>query len=472
MFFILAFLGICILAWTALDNMPSTFLNVNLWLIAAIAPVLGFLFFRIRLDPLYGLMILGIPLGIIFSIIELVSMLQNASNPRMISLAVSTALSFAFAGGLLSSIGYFGCGKIEVTHTTKLKPQDFFLVAIFLCVLYVGVILKSSGLGAFIDIPSLKIFLAISLIGIGIAKLKKSQIIVNLPNIFICVALIGAAFSTIGWILTSLTSDLEGIGPVMAIGLLTMFYGVFFYVLSFIFCLTSDQATQGINFTTKNWHLVEGFTFLFFMTLGPPTLFEVLSYDDIEKEDVYMETSEIDELSRAVLLVLLMGEQGSKVMEQLDEDELFALGARAGLGVKDRGLMLPGVTEGAIYGFFESAIGSEKVKNLEVLIGERGASFDYDAISPTSLAEILSNFLIVLEEKALFDSNNMELAQFLKKYGQTDLIESSMGELSYDQKVALLRLAVYDKPLEVTILIRTMISVHQKTGLVVPNQDQ
>ena len=453
MFFILAFLGICILAWTALDNMPSTFLNVNLWLIAAIAPVLGFLFFRIRLDPLYGLMILGIPLGIIFSIIELVSMLQNASNPRMISLAVSTALSFAFAGGLLSSIGYFGCGKIEVTHTTKLKPQDFFLVAIFFCVLYVGVILKSSGLGAFIDIPSLKIFLAVSFIGIGIAKLKKSQIIVTLPNIFICVALIGAAFSTIGWILTSLTSDLEGIGPVMAIGLLTMLYGVFFYVLSFIFCLTSEQAAQGINFTTKNWHLVEGFTFLFFMTLGPPTLFEVLSYDDMEKEDVYVETSEIKEKGKAVMLFLQLGEKlAPKLVEQLNENELITFGASLGLGLKDRGLRLPDIGEGYIKSVFESAIGREKLKYLEDVVDEEGVSIDYDNFSPTNAAQILTNFLIELEQKGFLKLN--------------------ISELSYDQKAALLRVTFYERPTEVGALIRNMISEEQKDDLSAHNLNQ
>jgi len=452
-FFIVAFLGISILAWTALENLPPTFLTVNLWLIATIGPVLGFLFFRIRLDPLYGLMIVGIPIGIIFSIIELVSMLQNASNPKVISLAVSTALSFAFAGGLFSSIGYFGCGKNEVTHTTKLKLQDFCLVAIFLCVLYAGAILKSSGLGAFIDIPSLKIFLAIGLTGIGIAKLKKSQIIVTLPNIFICVALIGAAFSTIGWILTSLTSDLEGIGPVMAIGLLTMFYGVFFYVLSFIFCLTSDQATQSINFTTKNWHLVEGFTFLFFMTLGPPTLFEVLSYDDIEKENVYMETSEIKEMGKAVMLFLQLGEKlAPKIVEQLNENELVTLGGSLGLGLKDRGLRLPDIGEGYIKNVFESAIGREKVKYLEDLIGKEGVSIDYDNFSPINAEQVLTNFLIELEQKGFLKLN--------------------ISELSYDQKVALLRVTFYERPIEVGVLIRNMIAGEQKDDLSVPNQNQ
>ena len=68
-FLIIAFLGICLFALAAWQNLPATFLTVNLWLIATIVPVLGFLIFKIRLDPLYGLMVLGIPIGIIFSII-------------------------------------------------------------------------------------------------------------------------------------------------------------------------------------------------------------------------------------------------------------------------------------------------------------------------------------------------------------------------------------------------------------------
>ena len=123
----------------------------------------------------------------------------------------------------------------------------------------------------------LQITLAITLIGIGIAKFKEIKVLNSLPNIFICVALIGAAFSTVGWILTSLTRDLQGVGPAMALGLLTMLYGIMLYILSFMFFLTTGRDPQTINFTTKNWHIVEGFTFLFFMTLGPPTLFEVFS---------------------------------------------------------------------------------------------------------------------------------------------------------------------------------------------------
>ena len=276
-FLIIAFVGICLFAWAAWENLPATFLTVNLWLIATIVPVLGFLLFRIRLDPLYGLMVLGIPIGIIFSIIELVGLLQELGDPTVIALAVSTALSFAFSGGLFSAIGYFGYREVEMIHSKKLKILDFLLVTLFLFAVWVGVMVTSTGLGAFVDLPSIQIALAITLIGTGIAKFKEIKVLNSLPNIFICVALIGAAFSTIGWIMTSLTSDLQGVGPAMAVGLLTMLYGIILYILSFTFFLTTGKDPQTINFTTKNWHIVEGFTFLFFMTLGPPTLFEVFS---------------------------------------------------------------------------------------------------------------------------------------------------------------------------------------------------
>ena len=81
-------------------------------------------------------------------------------------------------------------------------------------------------------------------------------------------------------------------GPNMAIGLLTMLYGVNAYVLSFVLTLTTDDFSENLNLTTKNWHLVEGFMFLFFMTLGPPTLFEIIDgaeRDTADEVEAYIE---------------------------------------------------------------------------------------------------------------------------------------------------------------------------------------
>ena len=451
-FLIIALLGVCIFAWAALENLPPTFLSVNLWMLATIVPILGFLFFKIRLDPLYGLMIVGIPLGIVFSIIELVNMLQNASDPKGISLAVSTALSFAFSGGFFSAIGYFGCGKAEVIYAKKLKIQDFCLVTIFLCIFYGGVMSGSSGLSPFIDIPSLKIFLAIVLIGIGIAKFKGLRVLETLPHIFICVALIGAAFSTIGWMLTSLGSNRSGVGPAMAVGLLTMLYGVFFYVLSFLVCLTRDQLPQDLNFGLKNWHLVEGFTFLFFMTLGPPTLFEVFYYDDLLEEQVEVDIGEIGQTETGVIIFLLIGEKhASGIVEQLSQEELVTFAATVGL-TRNKGLGLPGREDGYLNSVFESVLGATGVKNLETLVDKAAMTVDYGNFTPANTYQTLENFLVTLKDKEFHDSN--------------------IDNLSWEQRLAVLRIAVSEKPQEIGGLIRRMIMGNRPEAIDVPNQNQ
>ena len=175
---------------------------------------------------------------------ELVNMLQNASDPTVIALVVSTALSFAFSGGLFSAIGYFGYREVEMIHSKKLKILDFLLVTFFLLAVWASVMATSAGVEAFVDLPSVQIGLAITLIGIGIAKFKEIKVLNSLPNIFICVALIGAAFSTIGWIMTSLTSDLQGVGPAMAVGLLTMLYGIILYIFSYLNQVKQQILTQ------------------------------------------------------------------------------------------------------------------------------------------------------------------------------------------------------------------------------------
>ena len=78
------------------------------------------------------------------------------------------------------------------------------------------------------------------------------------------------------------------------------------------------------------------------------------------------------------------------------------------------------------------------MKYLEDVIGKERVSIDYDNFSPTNATQILTNFLIELEQKGFLKLNN--------------------SELSYDQKVAFLRVTFYERPIEVGRLIRNMIS--------------
>ena len=279
-FLTMAFAGFITLIWITGENIPGNVVEAVLWLSLVLLPLLYFLHSRIRLNLFFGFMVLGIPLGISLSIVDLVNLLNNVSGIDALDIGLSTSLLLAFFGGLVSAIGYFGYSWDEPVKQRELRIVDCFFVSAIIVVVpaarYIEYSFRNNDFADFLDPTSFGIFCSVFAMGIGLTKFKEMPVLSALPNIYVCVALLGAALSTIGFVSASLASDPKMAGPNMAIGLLTMLYGVNAYVLSFVLTLTTDDFSENLNLTTKNWHLVEGFMFLFFMTLGPQTLFEML----------------------------------------------------------------------------------------------------------------------------------------------------------------------------------------------------
>jgi hypothetical protein len=272
-FLTMAIAGFFSLVWLADENIPGNVVEAVLWLSLILLPLLYFLHLKIRLNLFFGFMVLGIPLGISLSIVDLVNVLQTATDTDAIALGVATSLWLAFFGGFVSAIGYFGYSWGEPVKQKELRMIDCLIASAIILVVPAP---RYIDFAPFLDVTSLGIFCSVFAMGIGLTKFKEMPVLSALPNIYVCVALLGAALSTIGFVSASLASDPKMAGPNMAIGLLTLLYGVNAYLLSFVLTLTTDDFSENLNLTTKKWHLVEGFMFLFFMTLGPQTLFEML----------------------------------------------------------------------------------------------------------------------------------------------------------------------------------------------------
>ena len=279
-FLTMAIAGFFALVRLADENIPGNVVEAVLWLSLVLFPLLCFLHLKIRLNLFFGFMVLGIPLGISLSIVDLVNLLNNVSGIDALDIGLSTSLLLAFFGGLVSAIGYFGYSWDEPVKQRELRIVDCFFVSAIIVVVpaarYIEYSFRNNDFADFLDPTSFGIFCSVFAMGIGLTKFKEMPVLSALPNIFVCVSLLGAALSTIGFVSASFAMDRQLAGPNMAIGLLTMLYGVNAYVLSFLLTLTTDDFSKNLNLTTKNWHLVEGFMFLFFMTLGPQTLFEML----------------------------------------------------------------------------------------------------------------------------------------------------------------------------------------------------
>ena len=277
LFFTATVAGIIFFVWAVTDVLPIELFRLSGAFLAVTFATVALLFWRIRLDPLYAMLVLGIPIGLIFAIVETVRTLQQMNNLDSLLIGVLSALTVAVVGGLVSAVGSVGHQRNTNIRSRSLTQLECLALAILLIVFLLAMAHNSDALVAVLDWSSAKVLLSILLVGLGVTAFKGINFRDSLPNIFVCVALIGAAISTIGWMLTSLSEDVKGTGPAVAIGLLTMLYGIFFYVLSFFLHLNAPGNPDDHGFTTKNWHLVEGFTFLFFMNLGPPTLFEMFA---------------------------------------------------------------------------------------------------------------------------------------------------------------------------------------------------
>ena len=83
------------------------------------------------------------------------------------------------------------------------------------------------------------------------------------------VVLMSAIFGAIAFYYTS-QSSIESVSVTTEIGFLSMFYAVNIFILSMVSALRVERNFLELDFTKRNWHIIEAFAFLTFMSLAPP----------------------------------------------------------------------------------------------------------------------------------------------------------------------------------------------------------
>ena len=164
-----------------------------------------------------------------------------------------------------------------------------------------------------------------------------------------------------------------------------------------------------------------------------------------------MTIGEIGQTETGVLMFLLIGEKhASGIVEQLNQEELVTFAATVGL-TKNKGLGLPEREDVYLKNVFEFVLGASGVKNLETLIDD-ALTVDYDNFTPAYTYQVMENFLVTLKAKGFHKSN--------------------IDNVSWEGRLAVLRIAVSEKPQEIGGLIRRMIMRNQPEADDVPNQNQ
>ena len=261
----------------------------------------------------YLLLIFSLPVAILKTFAEMVSLLATMDgNALEMTSSISEFYTIFLVGCFLSACGYFIDERQKFYETRTLSNFDvlvsFLLLLIFNIVNIYTVIVRSNfeiSFGEFWSGPAWlgvvsSLSIALSLYVIFDRKsedwkfseypeyvLSNSKLLLDSV---MSVVLMSAIFGAIAFYYTS-QSSIESVSITTEIGFLSMFYAVNIFILSMVSALRVERNFLELDFTKRNWHIIEAFAFLTFMSLAPPTMWDRFStyFDQPPDEIVELE---------------------------------------------------------------------------------------------------------------------------------------------------------------------------------------
>ena len=235
---------------------------------------------RTRVTTVSIVAVIAIPTGCLYSSANMIAMLSAQSDPAAVPSAFAAALAIAAAGGVISAIAYLLSDERDLESFYPLSTRDFLRLAVGFSFVFISYLVFSLGeiglLALFFDPLPFLISVAFLACGFGTSLLSKKPLSAVLPTASSFAALFGAALAVVNYMVVSLREDLSGVGPTMALGLLSLVYGTFAYIVS-IFYASTERSIAGSGVYGTNWHLVEAFPFLVFLLFAPPSIFELFN---------------------------------------------------------------------------------------------------------------------------------------------------------------------------------------------------
>ena len=247
----------------------------------------------------YLLLIFSLPVAILKTFAEMVSLLATMDgNALEMTSTISEFYTIFLIGCFLSACGYFIDERRKFYETKTLSDFDVF----FLLLLLIGfnlvniytVVLRSDFQISFGEFWSGPAWLGVlSSVGIALTLYvifdRKSEdwklleypkyVLSNsklLLDAVMSVVLMSAIFGAIAFYYTS-QSSIASVSVTTEIGFLSMFYAVNIFILAMVTALRVERNFLELDFTRRNWHIIEAFAFLTFMSLAPPTMWDRFS---------------------------------------------------------------------------------------------------------------------------------------------------------------------------------------------------
>ena len=257
----------------------------TLWRAGAVSLTsVGFSYFlaqRARVTTVSVVAVIAIPTGCLYSSASMIAMLSGQSDPAAVPSALAAALAIAAAGGVISAIAYLLSDERDLESFYPLSTRDFLSLAVGFSFVFISYLVFRLGeiglLALFFDPLPFLISVAFLACGFGTSLLSKKPLSAVLPTASSFAPLFGVALAVVNYMVVSLREDaLSEVGPTMALGLLSLVYGTFAYIVS-IFYASTERSIAGSGVYGTNWHLVEAFTFLVFLLFAPPSIFELFN---------------------------------------------------------------------------------------------------------------------------------------------------------------------------------------------------
>jgi branched-subunit amino acid transport protein AzlD len=240
----------------------------------------------LKVSASWVLMNISIPLGLIWSINEYITVLRSMEDPEQLAMAVPNILLPAFISGLFCALAFFLTPEEDAFNPAPKEISNLQTIALIIALHVIYATMYLSGFwDTFYFLYVQPFVLFVCCLAMAAAK---ARIATRLPyksfnrkswgKVFIdggkVAAFLGAAIIALFYIFYSRLDDRQVLGPTITIGFTPVLYGVGAYLVGFLLSLNSTELSMRRSLNLDTWHLIEAYAFVLLATLGPASLFD------------------------------------------------------------------------------------------------------------------------------------------------------------------------------------------------------